>query len=205
MGLNIHRLARSAEVLASASDPREWLTPVERQRADELIREQDREDFIAAHILVRQVAGELVGAKGRDLRLVQICETCAGPHGLPRIEGRDDVHVSLAHSRGWVAAIAADRRCGIDVENVVELRRVGVVRAALTHMESAWIDESADQIDAFAQVWVRKESLVKVGVVRIEDLANVDLVDRGRLVEAWKGRRFGVVEAPPGVAAAFAR
>ncbi|MDQ1104615.1 4'-phosphopantetheinyl transferase family protein [Nocardioides zeae] len=120
-------VAATPDVLAAvggAERARALLAPYERTRVDRLRRPEDRDDHVAAHVLVRRVAAALLADGGRavgagDLVLEQRCPGCGDDtHGRPAVAGEDGLHVSLSHARGWVAAAAAHRPCGIDVETV---------------------------------------------------------------------------------------
>ncbi|PJJ58332.1 4'-phosphopantetheinyl transferase [Mumia flava] len=170
------RVASTASVLATAPDAPDWLTPLERDRWSALRRADDRDAFAAAHVLVRQVAGEALGRDPRRLVVIQCCATCGGPHGRPRIDGESRLHVSLAHTRTHVAALAADEACGIDVEDLGRLRGRALPARALTAQERAWVSGADDPARRFGMIWVRKEALVKAGAMTIDELGEVTVV-----------------------------
>lgn len=168
-----------------ATDAEAGLTAVELTRRARLRSAEDRESFTAAHLLVRECAGELLGVAGHGLVVAQSCATCGQVgHGRPTIVGHPEVHVSLSHTRGCVAAIAARSSCGIDVESV---HRGAVPSAVLTEREASWVRAEADPALAFTTLWVRKEALVKAGSGSIETVGSLDVLDaEHRLgVRAW--------------------
>src|SRR5690242_12319195 len=116
------------------------LTPEEQSRAERFTRRQDRLDFIAAHLLVRQCAAELLGVRATALTLVQRCERCAQPHGRPSIAEAPELTVSLSHTSGYVCAAAAYGRAGIDAEHVTAgPADASLIALALTPAESALV------------------------------------------------------------------
>ncbi len=154
--MTVVRFASVAEVSVDAE-----LTGAERARHDRLRFAADRDAYRAAHLLVRACAGELLGVAPERVRLQQHCPRCGSTdHGRPSIAGEPEVWVSLSHTRGHVAAVAATAACGIDVESVAG----SIPRAALTPRERTWLDAEPDPLRAFTRLWVRKEALVKAGV-----------------------------------------
>ncbi|WP_051681692.1 4'-phosphopantetheinyl transferase superfamily protein [Cellulomonas sp. HZM] len=190
-----------------AADDR-LLTPAERTRRDRLVHPADRAAFTAAHVLVRECAATALGIEAHDVDLVQRCDTCgARGHGRPALADRPDVGVSLSHTRGWVAAIAALRagsgpvRVGIDVELVRP-----VPASAFSVRERRWL-RGRPENDATA-LWTRKEALVKSGAGSLEHVRDLDVLGsthrpprepartvEGREVHGWSG---------PGVVGAWA-
>lgn len=137
------------------------LTGAERARHDRLRFAADRDAYRAAHLLVRACAGELLGIAPARVRLQQHCPRCGDAgHGRPSIAGEPGVHLSLSHTRGFVAAVAAVSECGIDVERVAD----SIPRTAVTAREQTWLDATADPLLGFTRLWVRKEALVKAGI-----------------------------------------
>ncbi|MEU6309509.1 4'-phosphopantetheinyl transferase superfamily protein [Streptomyces sp. NPDC047014] len=181
----------SGAVLAAAGDVRELLTRTERDRADALRSARDRADFLAAHALVRLCAGRLLGRPARGLTVVQRCEGCGGPHGRPRLAEAPGTGISLAHSRGWVAAAAAHGPVGVDVEawegEEEQPPDWRTVEAACTAEELAAVRADPHPRRAFLRQWVRKESLVKVGAGTLDEAARLDLPVYGRRPPHWRG------------------
>lgn len=162
------------------------LTPYEQERHDRLREERDRAAYLAAHVLVRTCAAELLGAAPGSIELAQECPGCRRTgHGRPYVVGAPAVHVSLSHTRGWVAAIAADRPCGIDIEHVRQVSP-GVPRRVLSPAEQAWLADEADPVRSFTILWARKEALVKAGVGDLDDAARLEVLRDDR-VRDWPG------------------
>jgi len=151
----IVRFAAVAEVDADLG----LLTTAERARHERLVADADKQAYAAAHVLVRECAAELLGTAREEIVIEQRCARCdSTEHGAPSVAGAEAVRVSLSHARGQVAAVAATRRCGIDVEKVSR----GPDRA-LSPREVAWVAGQVDAAYAFTRLWVRKEALVKAG------------------------------------------
>ncbi|OLZ73009.1 hypothetical protein AVW11_02720 [Streptomyces amritsarensis] len=178
-------------VLAAAGDVRELLTRTELDRAGALRSAADRDDFLAAHALVRLCAGRLLGRPAQSLTVVQSCGSCERPHGRPRLVEAPATAVSLAHARGWVAAAAADGPVGVDVEAVdgtdVDWR---TAEAVCTAKELAALRSATHPRRAFLRQWVRKESLVKVGAGTLDEPARLDVPVYGQEPPRWHGWRL---------------
>lgn len=159
--MTVARFARVEEVLGDLQFRGVELSQAETTRWQRLRFQADRDAYRAAHLLVRACAGELLDLAPERLRLQQQCPRCGSTdHGRPSIAGEPEVYVSLSHTRGHVAAVAATTACGIDVEHVA----TSIPRTAVTPRERAWLDTVADPLVDFTRLWVRKEALVKAGV-----------------------------------------
>ena len=186
-------LARPGDVLRAGGE--HLLTSRERQRAGALRSRADRDAHVAGHLLVRHCAAALTGRPLEDLELVQQCAECGSTeHGRPSIAGLLDLHVSLAHTRGAVVAGADRRPIGVDVEGA-QTRDLdpAVLTYTLTAAETARVRSAGDPSGEFLRHWVRKECLVKVGAVTLDELPRAEL-DPGTEQDAEEGRtrgRFG--------------
>ncbi|MFG3309404.1 4'-phosphopantetheinyl transferase family protein [Streptomyces wuyuanensis] len=174
-------VGRTGDVLAGAGDARGLLTRAERDRAAALRSAADRDDFVAAHALVRLCAAELLGLPARSLTVVQSCGRCERPHGRPALAGFADVGLSLAHTRGWVAAAAAHGPVGIDIEadDGGDEPDPALVERACGPGERAELRDAPDPRRTFLRQWVRKESLVKVGAASLDEPGRTDVPVRG--------------------------
>ncbi|WP_018157634.1 hypothetical protein [Demetria terragena] len=139
------------------ADPWSSLSRVERGRHERLRMPVDRDDFVAARVAARRLVLAYDGAETtresmQAVRFEQHCPTCGGPHGPPRIVGRDDLFVSWAHAKGVVAAAVAECPVGIDVERIGAepppgLRGEGVL---------PWL------------TWTRVEAVTKLGLADLD-------------------------------------
>jgi 4'-phosphopantetheinyl transferase len=188
----------SNDVLRRWRNPEQILTERERQRADAYRSEQDRRDYVAAHVLMRECAALYAGTAVELLRLQQRCAVCGSTrHGKPSFAGEPGLYVSLSHTDRLVAATVGSVPVGIDVERRgSRLWADWMLSGALTAAEILGVQRSVDPEIAFLQQWVRKEALIKVGAADLDDLAAVDLSalplrTRGGAREtAWGGWRM---------------
>ena len=165
-------MAASYDVLAAGPDVP--LSPAEQDRAAALTREADRADFVAARLLARVLVARHLGGEAAEVRFAQTCERCGGPHGRPQVVG-GGVHVGWAHSAGVVASTVDVVPCAVDVQSVAALRGGVLPLGVLAAAERAWLDAQPDRPRSFAELWVRKELLVKLGDLTIDGASRVDV------------------------------
>jgi 4'-phosphopantetheinyl transferase len=189
----------------------------ERERADRLVRVEDRALWIHTRAVLRSV---LAGHLFTEPQLIVFGE---GPHGKPEISEpstSERLVFSVSHS-GAVAAItvAIDRRVGIDVERIQpDLSWEPIAKRLLSADDVAFIEgrPPAERCLTFFGCWVRKESYLKglgVGLTRALDNFSVPMGSAAGEVEDPEGpplsnadRRWRVlpVDVPDGYAAALA-
>ena len=188
------------EVLQDVADPSRLLTAAERDRADAFRYDADRDDFVAAHVLVRRCLAELLGGRAGDHGVVQRCGACGGPHGQPAVVGHDDVHVSWSHAAGAVAAVAAHGPCGIDVEPRTPEVDAALLDLTLTDGEKALVAVSQDPGTEFLRLWLRKEAIVKTGEAALDEVFSLDVREAGggvlrpRTADGAAGRSWAITE-----------
>ncbi|GIH50701.1 4'-phosphopantetheinyl transferase [Microbispora rosea] len=169
------------------------LTEAERERAERFTRKRDRLDFVAAHLLVRHCAAELLGTRACMLTVVQRCESCGQAHGRPWLAETSEVSISLAHTSGYVCAVAGFGRVGVDAEHATNgPADERLVELALTPAEAKLV---GDDNRGLIRQWVRKEALVKRGELTLDrlreaDLSALPLEDGLSIPLEWQGRHF---------------
>ncbi|WP_300677205.1 4'-phosphopantetheinyl transferase superfamily protein [Nocardioides sp.] len=159
----------------------------ERERFARHRTAEARAAYVFAHELARACLAELAG---EPVAFAQRCAGCGGTdHGAPYVPGREDLHVSLSHSHRFVAAMAASRPCGIDVQQIGR-----VPDRALTGRERSHAGDDR----ARSRLWARKEALIKAGVATLDDLGTLDVLDPDPRVHdrtfedtAWAGQVVG--------------
>ncbi len=143
------------------------LDPRERAALGRLTRAADQERYVAAHALLRLVIGGRWQLDPAAVGLSATCVRCGGPHGRLSVSpptGRAPLHVSLAHAGDRVVvAVTEAGPVGVDVEPVTGVRFDGFDDVALGAGERRALADVADDDRASwrAQVWVRKEAVLK--------------------------------------------
>ena len=170
-------VSASAEILRHPGAGEHLLTPLEQKRATRFHHESVRNDFVAAHVLVRFCAARLLGVPAGTVVLAQRCPDCGdSAHGKPYLPEHPDVHVSLSHTQGLVAAAAGLHPVGVDVELPTRGdASTEMYERVLAEVELKQVLEHRDPARAFLRQWVRKEAMIKIGRTTLDTLAAVDL------------------------------
>ncbi|MFI8458737.1 4'-phosphopantetheinyl transferase family protein [Kitasatospora sp. NPDC085464] len=170
-------VASADAVLRHPEADEHLLTALERERAARFRHESGRVDFTAGHLLVRLCAARLLGVPAAGLVLAQQCPDCGlADHGKPYLPDHPGVHVSLSHTKGVVAAGAGHQPIGVDVELSARGGSLGAVaRRVLAPEELALVEADPEPERAFLRLWVRKESLIKIGRATLDTLGRIDL------------------------------
>jgi 4'-phosphopantetheinyl transferase len=141
---------------------RRILDSAEQDRADRFHFSRDRDGFVAAHILKRNLLSWAGGLPPSDWRFI------ADPLGKPQIDpalGRPRLRFSLSHTRGLVAcAVSLDHAVGLDVE-ALDCARDGldIAERFFAPAELALLRAAApgDRPDIFTRIWTLKEAYIK--------------------------------------------
>jgi len=140
----------------------ELLSSVEKQVAERFLRVADRERYVVAHGILRQLLGRYVGVEPAEL----VFE--AGKFGKPALVlGAElpPVSFNMAHSGDVILyAVAGGRRVGIDVEAVRmdrDLMELAESQFARDEIEALRVLEPIERAAAFYRCWTLKEAYVK--------------------------------------------
>jgi 4'-phosphopantetheinyl transferase len=149
---SIDESALSADVALLSDD--------ERARHGRMAAKRDRDEYAAAHALLRTTLSELGDRAPDDWRFA------AGPHGKPAlVDSASRLSFNLSHARGLVAcAVVEDADVGLDVEQVTRPTAwPGIAARYFSRAELAEIDrvEPARQAIRFFELWTLKEAFVK--------------------------------------------
>jgi 4'-phosphopantetheinyl transferase len=151
------------------------LSSPERLRADAFHRRADRERYVAARGLLRELLGTELALDAKQVPLVVDAQ---GKPMLDPSHGLVDLRFNASRSgQRALFAYAIGRPVGVDVEQVRGLDLEGVAAGALSERElTAWRALPAPEQDpAFFAIWARKEAYVKgqgtglaMGLERVE-------------------------------------
>lgn len=147
------------------------LTESEHRRASAFAHQEDRLDYIAAHLLLRGVA-TFAGVSQPEY--TQSCMSCgSSSHGRPWIEREHNAWASLSHTRGAVMAGVSEHPIGVDIEEIRPIRGQGI-HAVFNRDESRWL---VDSDDATLRCWCRKEAAAKAKGRGISEMVKIATVD----------------------------
>ena len=136
----------------------------ERAHAGGLRRDDDRQDYVVAHALLRCVLARWTGERAADLRF------SVTAHGRPELAPggapgrRPPVRFNLAHTRGLVGcAVTATQEVGFDLEDAGAPAPLEVASRFFSPAELARLRvlPPARQSERFYALWVLKESYIK--------------------------------------------
>ena len=185
---------------------RDALDDGERARAAAFLGPRDRQRFTVAHGALRILAG-------RELKTPPAALSWTpGRHGKPGLAPPwSGLHTSLSHSGDRIAAaISTGRPVGVDIQHLVPgLQVAGLSARFFPPDEAGYVAagrDASEQVDRFAQLWARKEAVVKAAGGRL--WPNLRIAVRSRDVvscaEPAGPYRVADVTAPPGFRAAVA-
>jgi 4'-phosphopantetheinyl transferase len=185
---------------------RDALDDGERARAAVFLGSRDRQRFTVAHGALRILAGHELKTPPAALSWTP------GRHGKPGLAPPwSGLHTSLSHSGDRIAAaISTGRPVGVDIQHLVPgLEVAGLSARFFPPDEARYVAagrDASEQVDRFAQLWARKEAVVKAAGGRL--WPNLKIAVRGRDVvscaEPAASHRVADVAAPPGYRAAVA-
>ena len=185
------------------------LSSDELARASRLHFAPDRQRYIGSHLALRSAVSERTGISPTAIEL------WAGVHGKPEVRGVHGFQFSMSRAGDLAAFAFASMPVGIDVVAMASGQRLReAVAEFCSPAELARISSlpAARQVDVLAQVWARKEALLKAtghGLYRQPSGVTV-WQDDVRLPDRWTARLESEtwvvrdVAAPEGYCAAVA-
>ncbi|MDO5334722.1 MAG: 4'-phosphopantetheinyl transferase superfamily protein [Coriobacteriia bacterium] len=92
--------------------------------------------------------------------------------GKPSLAGFPGLHFSISHSKGLALAALGDTPVGVDVQ-AAQLPSASLLSKAFSPAERTLVESSADPSLAFAHLWAKKESLLKLTGEGIRSLSQL--------------------------------
>ncbi|SFR34740.1 4'-phosphopantetheinyl transferase superfamily protein [Robiginitalea myxolifaciens] len=177
-GLEGSCLVFNSEIIQQYPHLEALITQEERERGGRFMFDKDRQTYVAAHAVLRQV----LKAFGGDELSSQ--EFSRGDFGKPYLPVGARLNFSLSHSRDRIAlAFDRNQELGIDVEwhnPEIDVQEVGSRVYSASEMDyiSAGGSDSAAR---FYQLWTRKEALIKkagFGLSTPIDLRGINVLEQ---------------------------
>ncbi len=135
-----------------------WLTPSETARLQSLGTEHRRGCFLAGRWLARRAVQRWLGTEA--LPVLNVADS-----GACEVVGIPGAHVSISHSAGTVACVAAGVPVGVDVESLMRRGRDPLALAETVHSTAQREHIAALPAEArtlpFLQWWTLKEAWLK--------------------------------------------
>ena len=139
-----------------------WLSAEERQRYARFHFDRDRQQFLVAHAMLRDVLSGHMGLAADRLRFTVL------ENGRPEIDASQNpgrLRFSLSHTRKLVCCVLTRRiACGIDVEGIAPRSRTDRIAGRMySPFEQAQLDtlSGGERDRRFFQLWTLKEAFVK--------------------------------------------
>jgi 4'-phosphopantetheinyl transferase len=171
----------------------------ERARRDRIAAPADRQRYGAAHAAARRIVAEVLGIEPAEVRWTRT------PNGKPELAGHA-LRVNLSHAGDHaLVAVCAERAVGADLQDVVPgLDTAAMARRFFPPAEAELV--AADGPGRFAQLWARKEAVVKAAGGRLFPNLGTPVAGDPPPPAELDGVRYAVadVAAPPGFRAAIA-
>jgi 4'-phosphopantetheinyl transferase len=182
------------------------LDDTERARAAAFLSPRDRQRFTVAHGALRFLAGHELNTRPGAFTWIP------GRHGKPELAPPwSGLHTSLSHSGDMIAvAISAGRPVGVDIQHLVpSLDPVALSARFFPSEEASYVAAgrgASERGDRFAQLWARKEAVVKAAGGRLWPSLKIAVHghDVVGCAEPQAACRVADVPAPPGFRAAVA-
>lgn len=137
----------------------------ERRRSQALVRASDQVEYVAGHILLRELLSRRLGvAPAAVAYRRERCPSCGGPNGRPALAGPGrSLHFSISRSAGRVLIGIASVPVGVDIEAVAQDEFAREVSALLHADERSEILAAgqSERAELFARLWTRKEAYLK--------------------------------------------
>lgn len=150
-------LASEPELQAQMPPAGQWLTPSETARLQALASPARRDTFLAGRWLARQAVQRWSGSPALPRLEVAASGACVVADGR-------GAQVSISHSRGQVACVAASAPVGVDLEAHGRPRdHLAIARAVHAPAQCAQLAALPDEARAwtFLQWWTLKEAWLK--------------------------------------------
>lgn len=132
------------------------LTLKEKNRAERFSFEKDRNDWVKSRAMLRAVLVRNSGFSNDQIEFV------SGKNGKPFIKG-DPVYFNLSHCQGRaLIGISFDSHIGVDAEAIKPIKDLEkITKSFFSDKESKYILKSNNELNAFYEVWTKKEAFLK--------------------------------------------
>lgn len=85
-----------------------------------------------------------------------------GPHGKPDFRENRGIYFNISHSGMYAACALSEIPCGVDIEQIKEIRNQRIFEKVLSETEMRQVFSEKDKTAAFYKYWTRKESCLKL-------------------------------------------
>lgn len=126
-----------------------------RQYTLRYIQENDRRLSLAVYLL-------LCEALKKEYNIIEPPEFTFGLYGKPLLKGYSNIHFNLSHCQQAALCVVSNNPIGCDVECVPKELDMDLCRHCFNNDEIAYIVTAEHPTIAFAELWTKKEALLKL-------------------------------------------
>ena len=155
------------------------------KKSSRYFHERDRNLSVGAEVLLNYVLNEI----GINNPIFDVDK-----YGKPYLKNYSDVYFNLSHSQEYVACAVSDSPVGVDIEYVADID-LNLAKQFFYGTEYEYILDNKDKNKAFFELWVLKESYMKMtglGFRLALDEFCIEINDEIKLIHRENTGNFGL-------------
>jgi len=124
---------------------------------------KERDLMLLGDILSRYAIKKVFGVEFNNI------EFEIGEYGKPFLKNYENIHFNISHSGDCVACAVCDVPVGIDIQEITDIDFIPIVNRFYSSIELQSLQNSENALLKFHELWVKKESYLKMigtGIVR---------------------------------------
>lgn len=143
-----------------------YMSLAERHRLSRYRRAIDRSRYILGTMLLRVAVADSLGGDPSQVRISRAC-ACGAEHGRPRVEGDQQIALSLSHSANTaVVAVSSNGPVGVDLEaKAKDYDSLAAISGVLSDRELKEALSAGMSTAYLLRVWTLKEAVLKAAGV----------------------------------------
>jgi 4'-phosphopantetheinyl transferase len=129
---------------------------------------KDKDLMIIGDTLARYAINKVFGVKLLGITF-EINES-----GKPYLKDYDNIHFNISHSGDYAVCVVCDVPVGIDIQKITEIDFISIVNRHFSNNDIQSIKNTTDKQLKFFELWVQKESYLKMLGTGISDGLDFD-------------------------------
>ena len=130
------------------------VSPDKQKRISKFRFDIDRKLSLYSELLVRHKIREDLGIPNSEIVFSK------NEHGKPYLQGYNDYHFNISHTKNAIAAAFSKKDIGVDVERIQPCD-MKIAERFFSPEETAYIRNQPDNDKAFYEIWTKKEAYIK--------------------------------------------
>lgn len=160
----------------SAEKFADFLPEERREKFQKLKKKRDRENCVVSYLLLKKSLKNFgIESFGTDI----------GKNGKPFLKEHPSVFFNLSHTDSGVAVVADKSPVGIDVQDILPVRKA-VMERCFSEEEAAAVLSSSSPEEEFTRLWTLKESAVKCNAETVASLKNYSFEESGNIIKKYE-------------------